>query len=52
MSRLYWIGLYENSNKWKWFFEVDFAPAIGHFAMRMFGGRKHTYMLLAVRRWY
>jgi hypothetical protein len=29
-SRLYWIGLYEDSNKWKWFFQVDFAPAIGY----------------------
>ncbi|KAF8261890.1 hypothetical protein EI94DRAFT_748462 [Lactarius quietus] len=31
---LYWIGLYEASNKWKWFFEIDFAPAIGYFAKR------------------
>jgi len=27
---LYWISLYEESNKWKWFFQVDFAPAIGY----------------------
>jgi len=30
---LYWISLYEESNKWKWFFQVDLAPAIGHCAM-------------------
>jgi len=35
---LYWIGLYENSDQWKWFFQVDLAPAIGYFAMRTVGG--------------
>jgi len=34
---LYWIGLYEESNKWKWFFQVDLAPTIGHCAMRVVG---------------
>jgi len=34
---LYWIGLYEESNKWKWFFQVDLAPAIGHCALRVVG---------------
>jgi len=31
---LYWLGLYEGSSKWKWFFQVDFAPALGYCAMR------------------
>jgi len=31
---LYWFGLYEDSNKWKWFFQFDLAPAIGYCAMR------------------
>ncbi|KAF8260533.1 hypothetical protein EI94DRAFT_889905 [Lactarius quietus] len=35
---LYWIGLYEDSNKWKWFFKVDCAPAIGYFAKCVAGG--------------
>jgi len=35
---LYWIGLYEESNKWKWFFQVDLAPAIGYCAKRGAGG--------------
>ncbi|KAF8260537.1 hypothetical protein EI94DRAFT_890007 [Lactarius quietus] len=37
-AMLYWVGLYEESNKWKWFFQVDFAPAIGHFAKCLGGG--------------
>jgi hypothetical protein len=40
--RLYWAGLYEESNKWKWFFQVDFAPAIGYFLMRGVAECKHT----------
>ena len=52
MSRLYWIGLYEDSNKWKWFFQVDSAPAIGYCAMRVVGGRKQTYVLLVVFPWH
>ena len=30
MSRLYWIGLYDerDSKKREWFFQVDLAPAI------------------------
>jgi len=31
---LYWLGLYEDSIKWKWFFQFDLAPAIGYCAMR------------------
>ena len=46
-SRLYWIGLYEGSNKWKWFFQVDLASAIGYCAMRMVGGGKHAYKFLS-----
>jgi 5'-3' exonuclease len=42
MSRLYWVGIYEGSNKWKWFFPVDFAPAIGYFPMRAIGECKHV----------
>jgi len=34
---LYWIGLYEGSNIWQWFFQVDYAPAIGYCAKCMFG---------------
>ena len=43
--RLFWIGLYEDSNKLKWFFQVDFA-------MRVVWEGKHIYSLLAVWRWY
>jgi len=32
---LYWIGLYEESNKWKWCFQVDLAPWIGYCAKRV-----------------
>jgi len=35
---LYWVGMYEDSNKWKWFFQVDSAPAIGYCAKRVVGG--------------
>ena len=48
--RLFWIGLYEDSNKLKWFFQVDFAPTIGYFAMRVVWEGKHIYSLLAVWR--
>ena len=41
--RLFWIGLYEDSNKLKWFFQVDFA-------MRVVWEGKHIYSLLAVWR--
>ncbi|KAF8258978.1 hypothetical protein EI94DRAFT_1814222 [Lactarius quietus] len=36
---LYWIGLYEDrdSDKWRWFFQVDLSPAIGHCAKRVVG---------------
>jgi len=36
---LYWIGLYDerDSNKWRWFFQVDLSPAIGHCAKRIAG---------------
>jgi len=34
---LFWIGLYEGSNKWNWFFQVDYAPAIGYCAECMVG---------------
>jgi hypothetical protein len=35
---LYWIGLYEGSNKWPWFFQADYAPPIGYFAKSAVGG--------------
>ncbi|KAF8260541.1 hypothetical protein EI94DRAFT_890234 [Lactarius quietus] len=37
---LYWIGLFEerDSNKWRWFFQVDLSHAIGYYAKRVFGG--------------
>ena len=47
-SRLYRIGLYEDSNKWKWLFQVDLAPAIGYCTMRVVGEGMYTYMLLGV----
>ncbi|KAF8258969.1 hypothetical protein EI94DRAFT_1618631 [Lactarius quietus] len=36
---LYWIGLYEerDSNKWRWFFQVNLSPAIAHCAKRVVG---------------
>ena len=42
--RLYWIGLYEEEGpkKWRWFFQDDLAPAIGHCAKRFTGERKHA----------
>ena len=40
-SRLYWIGLYEESKKWKAFFQVDYAPAISYFAKCVFGTGTH-----------
>ena len=48
MSKLYWIGLYEGSNKCNWFFKVDYAPATGYFAMRVAGAGKNTYILPVV----
>jgi hypothetical protein len=36
-SRLYWIGLYEDSKKWEWFFQVDLAPGIGYCTKRVVG---------------
>ena len=47
-SRLFWISLYKDSNKWKWFFHVDFALVIGYFAMYVVGDGMHTYILLVV----
>ena len=44
ISRLYWIGLYDDSKKWKCFFRVDLAPAIGYCAMRVVGECESTYM--------
>ena len=44
-SRLYWIGLYEDSNKWKWFFQVDLAPAIGYCVKRGVAVCKRTYII-------
>ena len=52
MSRLSWIGLYEGSNKCNWFFRVDYAPAIGYFAMRVVGASEYTHILPVVRRRY
>lgn len=56
MSRLYWVGLYEDSNRFKWFFQVDLTPAIlpgiGYFAKCMVAGGKHILILLTVRRGY
>ena len=46
--RLYWFGLYEDSIKWKWLFQVDLAPAIGYCAKRAVAECKHTYTSLAV----
>ena len=43
-SRLYWIGLYEDSNEWKSFFQVDLAPAFDYCAKRMLGECEHTYI--------
>jgi len=33
-----WIGVYKDQDRWKWFFQDDFAPAIGYFAKRVVGG--------------
>ena len=44
--RLYWFGLYEDSMKWKWFFQVDLAPAIGYCAKCAVAECKHTHLLL------
>lgn len=41
---LYWIGLYEESNKWKSFFQVDLSPALVYCAKRMLGESEHTYI--------
>jgi len=46
---LYWIGLYEDSNKWKWFFHVDFAPAIGYCAKRVVG--EFIWLLFCIGSW-
>ncbi|KAF8260542.1 hypothetical protein EI94DRAFT_1748173 [Lactarius quietus] len=45
---LYWIGLYEerDSYKWRWFFKVDLSPAIGHYAKRVVGGAMWPLLLL------
>ena len=55
MSRLYWVGLYEDSNRFKWFFQVDLTPAIlpaiGYFAKCVVAGGKHTLILLVVWCW-
>jgi len=47
-SRLYWIGLYEerDSYKWRWFFKVDLSPAIGHYTKRVVGGAMWPLLLL------
>jgi hypothetical protein len=34
---LYWVGLYEDSKKWAWFFQVDLAPGIGYYTKRVVG---------------
>ena len=44
MSRLYWIGLYEGSNKWKSFFQVDLSPAFVYCAKCMLAESEHTYI--------
>ena len=40
MSRLYWIGLYED--KWKSFIKVDLSPAFVYCAKCMLGESEHT----------
>ena len=42
--RLYWVGLYEDSNKWESFFQVDLSPAFIYCAKRMLGESEHTYI--------
>ena len=44
ISRLYWIGLYERSNKWKSFFQVDLSPALVYCAKCMLAESEHTYI--------
>ena len=55
MSRLYWIGLYEDSNRFKWFFQVDLTPAIlpaiGYFAKCVVAGGKHIFLLAGRMVW-
>ena len=48
LARLCWIGLYKDSDKWKSFFQVDLAPAIGYCAKRVVGEGTYTYMSLVV----
>ena len=44
ISRLYWIGLYEEreAKKWEWFFQFDLAPVICYCTKRVVGGGQHT----------
>ena len=46
MSRLYWIGLYEerHAKKWEWFFRVDLTPSIGYCTTRVVGGGQHAHI--------
>ena len=46
MSRLYWIGLYEeqHAKKWEWFFGADLTPAIGYCTTRIVGGSQHAHI--------
>ncbi|KAN0131800.1 hypothetical protein V8E53_010328 [Lactarius tabidus] len=43
---LYWIDLYEGSNKCQWFFQLDYAPPIGYFAKSTVGGGPLAVVLL------
>ena len=56
MLRLYWVGLYEDSNRFKWFFQVDLTPTIlhgiGYFAKCIVAGGEHILILLTARRGY
>jgi hypothetical protein len=49
MSRLYWVGLYEEEGpeKWQWFFRADLAPAIGYCAKCFIGECKPLTSCLA-----
>ena len=46
VSRLYWIGLFEERpvKKWEWFFRADLTPAISYCTMRAVGGGQYSHI--------
>ena len=46
VSRLYWVGLYEerHAKKWEWFFRADLTSAIGYCTTRVVGGGQYAHI--------